>query len=323
MHPTSREAPSASTAASFWLTENTVKEKRYFLILMLACLMLAGQGTAVKHLGRQLSPIQATFLPFATTTVLMLPLLVRERRARGRKLEVGEWGRFIIAGVAGQVVAQLGMVSGITRSLASNAAVLCLMLPVVSTLLAVVMLGEKITRLRVLALLIGLLGVLLLSAESLRGSALIEMRYLTGNLLILAGITGSAFYNVYCKGLFEKFSHIEVLVSSYIAASIAGLILLAWLEPPLPSLFASLTWQSWLGFGYQAVVTYGAAMLLFFHALKRLDVSTASLSLYLLPVFGVILAALLLGERLSGLALAGSGIVLASTLIIVKYDRSN
>ena len=297
--------------------------RRYFLLLVLACLMFAGQGTAVKYLGRQLGPIQITFLPFATATLLMLPLLLRARRASGRReVSAADWGRFVIAGIVGQVVAQLGVVSGITRSLASNAAILVLLLPVLSTLLAAVLLGERITRLRAAALAIGLAGVLLLSAESLARSSLLEMRYLTGNLLILAGLAGSAFYNAYCKGLFEKFSQDEVLISSYIAASITGLILLAWLDPPRLGLFATLTWQSWLGFGYQALITYGLAMLLFFEALKHLDVSTASLSLYLLPVFGVVLAALLLGERLSGLALGGSAIVLAATLLIVKYDRA-
>ena len=297
--------------------------RRYFLLLVLACLMFAGQGTAGKYLGRQLGPIQITFLPFATATLLMLPLLLRARRASGRREgSAADWGRFVIAGIVGQVVAQLGVVSGITRSLASNAAILVLLLPVLSTLLAALLLGERITHLRAAALAIGLAGVLLLSAASLERSALLEMRYLTGNLLILAGIAGSAFYNVYCKGLFEKFSQVEVLISSYIPASITGLILLAWLDPPRLGLFATLTWQSWLGFGYQALITYGLAMLLFFEALKHLDVSTASLSLYLLPVFGVVLAALLLGERLSGLALGGSAIVLAATLLIVKYDRA-
>jgi drug/metabolite transporter (DMT)-like permease len=107
-----------------------------------------------------------------------------------------------------------------------------------------------------------------------------------------------------------------VLIWSYVVTSIVGLIVLFWLEPTGLRFFANFTWVSWLGFGYRAVVTYTVAMLLFFQALKQLDVSTASLSLYLLPLFGVILAAVLLGERLSPLGIIGSGIVLASTLII-------
>jgi drug/metabolite transporter (DMT)-like permease len=65
---------------------------------------------------------------------------------------------------------------------------------------------------------------------------------------------------------------------------------------------------------------YGASMLLFFAALEHLDVTVASVSLYLVPIFGVLLAAVLLGERLSALAMFGSAVVLAATVLIVKYD---
>jgi drug/metabolite transporter (DMT)-like permease len=44
--------------------------------------------------------------------------------------------------------------------------------------------------------------------------------------------------------------------------------------------------------------------------------------LYLVPVFGVALAALLLGERLNPLALVGAAIVLISTILVVRYDAS-
>jgi drug/metabolite transporter (DMT)-like permease len=67
---------------------------------------------------------------------------------------------------------------------------------------------------------------------------------------------------------------------------------------------------------------YGASMLLFFKALQHLDVTTASTSLYLVPVFGVLLAAVLLGERLSLTMLVGAAIVLVSTLLVVRYDTS-
>jgi drug/metabolite transporter (DMT)-like permease len=67
---------------------------------------------------------------------------------------------------------------------------------------------------------------------------------------------------------------------------------------------------------------YGASMLLFFKALQHLDVTTASTSLYLVPVFGVLLAAGLLGERLNLLSIAGAAVVLAATLLVMKYDAS-
>jgi len=295
----------------------------YFLLLVVACLMFAGQGTAIKHLGRHLGPLQITFLPFTLATLALLPLALRVRRTSGVRLRWTDWRQFIIAGVAGQVVTQLGFVAGVTRSLASNGAVLSLLLPVISTLLAAIMLGEKLTKLRVSALATGLAGALLLSAGNLRDSSFLNVNYLVGNVLIVLAMTGSAFYNVYAKSLFEKFQQIEVLVFSYVAAAVTGLGATLVADPIQWSAFQSFTWQAWVAFAYQTLIAYSAAMLLFFAALKRLDVATASLSLYLLPVFGVVLAAVLLDERLSAVALAGAGIVLFATLLVVRYDTKS
>ncbi|HVZ16500.1 MAG TPA: DMT family transporter [Terriglobales bacterium] len=149
-----------------------------------------------------------------------------------------------------------------------------------------------------------------------------EMRYLEGNLLIVVGCLGSAFYNVYCKGLMQRFSEIEILIFSYVTACVASLPLLVWMEPFSFRSFQTFDWRSWTAFGFLALFMYGASMLLFFAALKHLDVTAASASLYLVPVFGVLLAMFLLGERLTLSAIAGAGIVLVATALITKYDVS-
>jgi len=296
----------------------------YFFLLALACLIWSAQGTAVKFLDRQLGPVAITFLPFYITTVLMIPLLIQERRSRPQAERPGwaDWRKFAIAGVGGQVLAQLGMTWGISKSLASNGAILNLMIPVITAVLASFMLRERITLLRVGSLALGLVGVFFLSAEDLRQSSFGELRYLTGNLLILCGCLGSSFYNVYCKGLLSKFQEVEILIFSYITASLASVPLLVWVEPFHWQALLAFDWKSWVAFAFLALLMYGASMLLFFRALQHLDVTAASASLYLVPVFGVILAAVLLGERLSPLAICGSGIVLVGTLLIVKYDTS-
>jgi drug/metabolite transporter (DMT)-like permease len=67
---------------------------------------------------------------------------------------------------------------------------------------------------------------------------------------------------------------------------------------------------------------YAASMLWFFKALQHLDVTTASASLYLVPVFGVLLAAVLLRGRLNTTEILSAAIVLAATVLIMKYDTS-
>lgn len=294
----------------------------YFFLLALANLIWAAQGTAVKYLDRHLGPIAITFLPFYLTTILMFPLLVRLRRANPQRAPItaADWRSFIIAGIGGQVLAQLGMTWGISKSLASNGAILNLLIPVLSALLASVMLHEKLTVLRRASFAIGLAGVLLLSTEDLRQSSFLNSRLLAGNLLIFGGCLGSSFYNVYCKGLLKRFQEVEILIFSYVAASLASVPLLVWVEPFHWSAFASFDWKSWAAFAFLALLMYGVSMLLFFYVLQFVDVTVASMSLYLVPVFGTILPVVMLGERLGPLSLAGAGIVLVSSLLIMRYD---
>ena len=295
----------------------------YFLLLALASLMWSGQGTAVKILDPHLGPIAITFLPFYCTTLLASPLLICLRRNRGarQRLSRADWIRFIIAGVAGQVLAQLGMTWGVSLSLASNGAILNLLIPVISAVLASLMLRERMSLLRVGSLLIGLLGVALMSSGDLHQASFIQSRFLIGNVLILGGCLGSSFYNVYCKELLQRFEEIEILIYSYITASVASIPLLVWAEPVPWRNFLAFDWQAWAAFAFLALFMYGASMLLFFAALAHLDVTTASISLYLVPVFGVVLAITVLGERLSLMEAMGAVIVLIAMLIIVRYDK--
>jgi drug/metabolite transporter (DMT)-like permease len=311
----------ATAAVSY----NKTRTAWFFLLLALASLMWSGQGTAVKVLSRHMGPIAITFLPFYITTLLFVPLLLKLRRENPQAAlpSASDWGNFVIAGVAGQVLAQLGMTWGVDKSLASNGAILNLLIPVISAALASVLLKERLTTLRVVALLIGLIGVVLMSVSDWKQASFGEMRFLVGNLLILCGCLGSAFYNVYCKGLMRRFAEIEILIYSYVTASVASLPLLIWAEPFSFRTLQRFDWQSWAAFGFLALFMYGASMLLFFKALQHLDVTTASASLYLVPVFGVILAAALLGERLGLLAISGATIVLLSTVLIMKYDNAN
>jgi drug/metabolite transporter (DMT)-like permease len=296
----------------------------YFLLLALASLMWSGQGIAVKVLDPYLGPIAITFLPFYITTILFVPLLIRMRR-KNPEVEsptAKDWLRFAIAGIAGQVLAQLGMTWGISKSLASNGAILNLLIPVISAVLASFMLKERLTPLRIVSLGIGLVGVVLLSVGDLRQASFGSMRFLTGNLLIFGGCFGSAFYNVYCKGLMRKFQEIEILIYSYITASIASVPLLLWVEPFHLTSFRAFDAKSIAAFLFLALFMYGASMLLFFKALQHLDVTVASTSLYLVPLFGVALAALLLGERLGSLAIGGAATVLVATILVMRYDTS-
>ena len=81
------------------------------------------------------------------------------------------------------------------------------------------------------------------------------------------------------------------------------------------------TLRTWIGMGLLTFFHNYLSMILFLTALKRLDAIQAALSNYLITFFGVPIAAIFLGERLTPSAIAGGVLVLASTLLITVWEE--
>ena len=62
-------------------------------------------------------------------------------------------------------------------------------------------------------------------------------------------------------------------------------------------------------------------MVIFLNVLTRLDATQAAVSNYLIPFFGVVIAAITLRERLTKFMIAGGILVLASTLLVTVYEE--
>jgi drug/metabolite transporter (DMT)-like permease len=294
----------------------------FSLLLAIANLMWAGQFVAVKYLQDFIGPFTMTLLPFYIATLMLLPLLFwkRARNPSAARPVLKDWIPFIIAGAIGQAATQVGSNWGVTKSTASNAAILNLLIPVLTAFLAPLMLRERVTRLEAGCLFLGLIGVMLMSMQDLKQTALVNRQYLLGNLGIFIGCAGSAFYNVYCKGLMAKFGEIEILIYTYITASLTSIPFLIWIEPNCLHRLTTMNTAAWIAFIFLAVFMYGASMVLFFYVLRYLPVTVASASLYLLPIFGVALGMILLGDRLNAWQVVGGAVVLVSTILIMRYD---
>src|SRR6516162_4468856 len=104
---------------------------RCFLVLMLVNLMWAFQFSGAKIATARLGPIEVALIPLALSTILFSPLL---RLSRGRKPRPQwtpvVWRDLVLASTLGIIPAQLGLAWGVKQSLASNAAVLTLTIPV-------------------------------------------------------------------------------------------------------------------------------------------------------------------------------------------------
>jgi drug/metabolite transporter (DMT)-like permease len=291
------------------------------LLLIAANLLWAGQGVAIKILAVNDSPLAIALLPLYCITILGLGLLILRRGVMQKFKDAWRFHReFFLAGICGQLMAQVGMTLGVSWSTASNGAILSLLIPIFGALIAVLLLQERLSSLRISSLSLSLAGVFILSP--LHGMSITRSgrHELLGDLLITAGCLGSAFYNVYSKRLLSAFSGLETLFFSYLPATLFSLPILFFVEPNCLSRLGHLTLTQWGAFGYLAVFFYGLAMVFFLKALEIVDVIVASASLYFIPIAGVMLAFCILKERLAPRTIAGSAIVLFATSMLFFFD---
>ena len=250
----------------------------------------------------------------------MLPLLYRRRTAPAFRPTGADWVQFGLAAGLGQIVCMVGMTWAGVVGLASNCSILYLLIPVQAAVMAALMLGERLTPLRILALAIGLGGVLVMSAGDLRDSRFLELRFMRGNLLMIIGCLGACFYNVFCKRLMRSCDELDILIYTYVATTPIGVLIVAATEPDAVARLARLDARGWAAFAFLAVMVLGLSMILFFSVLKSLPVTVALASTYMTPVFGVLLAMALLGERPTAVTAVGSVLVLAATVLAMWQD---
>jgi len=293
-------------------------------VLVVVNFLWAAQYPAAKIASERMSASGLGFWTLSSATALLLPFLWIERRKspathRNETNLVQTIRRFAVLGVIGIVPPSVMMAWGIARSTSSNASVLSLTIPVLITVLSVFMLREKLTALRVTSLLMAFGGTLVISWSDF-GHDLLQARLLLGNIFIFLGGAGSAFYNVYGKRLLRQFSELEVLVYGYVAGIVScGAI--SWFGDPSEILRpVAYPWSTWVAILVLGGLSWGVAMLMWMWVLKRMDASQISVSIYLLPVFGVLLSALVLNERPGLSQIVGALLVLVATYLVSDYE---
>lgn len=310
-------------------------------LLVLVNALWAAQYAAYKTATVAMGPITVSAWTFLIAAIVLSPFLLRERAwSLPRSSSPGKsklvpsyprrsaWARqditgFIVIGVFGLIPASAFLAWGTMRSTASNAAILYLTIPIITAVLASLILGEKMTRIRWLSLFIALCGVLILSDIDWRHLDLASGQYLFANLLVLLACFSSSFYNVFSKGLLRRFSPLEVLVFGYFIAVVVSLPLLFWVEPLTITQIRGYTGSVWLSVLVLSILSWGIAMVLWMFLLKRLDVSQASVSVYLLPFLGVLISAITLGEKITPTMIVGGLMTLAGTVLITTCEATS
>lgn len=204
---------------------------------------------------------------------------------------------------------------GTKLSTASNGALVTSATPAFVLLFAALLLRERITPRRLLALVVASLGVLAVIDPR---SAQLDSSLFWGNLSLLAAALTWALYSV----LVRKVSRNADLIRSTTVMLIGGL--------PI-----TLPWGAWeiftQGMGaitpgvvggvlFLGIISTAIAMFLWNYAFAELPAGVASLTFFAQPVVGTLLGGLFLGETITPLFILG-GVLIGAGLLVANSDR--
>ncbi|HSS97514.1 MAG TPA: DMT family transporter [Terriglobales bacterium] len=295
-----------------------------FAALILVNLLWAAQYPAYKIAGDNMEASTLNFWMLLFAAVLLVPLWLREKQKRKREVRPFQWRtvyEYLLLGILGIIPPSVMLSWGISHSSASNAAILSLTIPILMIGLAVVMLHEKLTWIRVLSLVFGLVGTLLISTSDL-AQASFSRTLLLGNFVILIAGLGSAFYNTYSKDLLSRYSELEVLIYSYAVGAIACAVISVIFETKPFYRVAGYSGKTWAAVAFLGLLSWGIAMVLWMWVLNRLEVSQISTSIYLLPLFGLILSVVTVHDRITLSQIVGGALTVAGTAALTLFENS-
>ena len=286
-------------------------------LLFVCNMMWSLQFTCIKLTQDQVGPYFTVWAPMLLATLFLAPFAKAEFNKGGKKFK--DVLIFVQLALLGVFPAQVLMTWGTQYSLASNAAILTLCLPVITAIFAFLLLKEKMNKTRWISFIIAIIGVILCSTGDIK-QLNFGSKYVLGNIIIFLAIIGNAYYNTGIKKIADRYSEIEMVFFTYVVMVILLTPLVWYYEHDVFARIPAFTTQTWTGMALLTIFHNFLSMLLFFKALKVLDAMQVALSNYLIAFFGLPIAAIWLGETLNSMAIAGGIMVLISTLIITVVD---
>ena len=281
--------------------------------LLLTAMLWGGNFAALHLLLDDLAPLDVVFVRCAGAAfffVCALFLTGHPRLAMPRR----DAGRLVLIGVLGVTILNLAVVFGQVRITATLSSLIVTSNPIHTALISRLLLGERLGARKIAGIGLAFAGLVIVLLFGAAGATALDARELTGVGILAIAPFAWAFYTVLSKPLLATYPSVHVAAYT----TIAGAALFAPLPFLRPSMFgriAAMEARGWLAALFVTLISFVFAYILWYRGLRVLTPSEAAVYIYLVPVFGLLAAWLLLGERPTPFLLLGGVTILAGVVL--------
>ena len=272
-------------------------------------------------LGRYLADYEApqvivvvrAFIAF----LFLLTIAISRNQAR-IELTPRVFSQLIVLGISGLCLHNFLMFEALEHSQANTGAVINGAIPIVVMILDYLIFRRTIGHWSIVGVAISFIGAAVVVSHGDLGS-IASGRIGYGEFLFLIAISGWAVYTIAARPLLEHYP--ASTITAY--ACLAGTVLMVpWM---LANLEATLVLLSdpmiVLLLAVQGLLTIGIGFLWYYEGVQQLGPMNASVYINLVPIFGVILAATMIGEVPDAPLLIGGSLVVGGLLLVNRAER--
>ncbi|GGO82760.1 multidrug DMT transporter permease [Marinobacterium nitratireducens] len=284
-----------------------------YLLLVFTVLFWVGNSVLARAIHLEFPPVTLAFTRWSLALVLILPFLIPRLR-RDWPIIRAHWKIILLLGILGVACFNTLIYTGLQTTLATNATLLHSAIPVVILIISRVFLKQAVGARQWLGVGISMTGVLVLLTQA-RLEALLQLEFNRGDLWVLAGVIDWALYSVLLRyrplelGAFTFFG-ITVLIGAT-----------ALLLPALIELYSGhmpqVTSRTLGTVLYMAVFPSILSYLCWNRGVAELGAPVAGLFIHLMPLFGLLLSVLILGERVQSFHFAGIALIFVGIYLAV------
>lgn len=285
------------------------KQSKGFIYLCITVVLFSTFEVAGKLAGTSLHPLQISFLRFMLGGLVLLPFAALSMKKHSVKLTLRLIAETSLTGFV-NIVVSMGLIQyGLLYTSASTSAVIFSSNPVFVALFAWLILHERIDRSKIIGMIVGIAGVVILFSDKLS----LSLATAEGPLMVIGSAVTFALYTVLGKKLTMKGTDSLVMTSlSFITGSL--MLLPAMLIMKIP-VFAFDTGLIPLIL-YLGIVVSGIAYMSYFYGLANINTSTGALIYFIKPVLAALFSVIILHETLNASFYTGTAVITGGLAVV-------
>ncbi len=231
------------------------------------------------------------------------------------KVEIKDFKLIIICAIFGMGLNMITALNGLYNSTPINSSIITTLAPIFIFLISVILLKEKISKIKYAGVFIGFIGTLtliLLNEKSLENAPNINL----GNFYLFINSISYALYFVMVKPLTEKYNMITIMKWLFLFSIFInmpfGLVEFMQVE------WVEINNTSYIKIFYVVFCTTFLVYLLNLYALKNLKATTVGMFIYLQPVIGILFAIYRGADKLTIADISSVLLVFAGVYLVSK-----